>query len=103
MVVLGIDPGYAIVGYGAINYENNSFTPISFGSIITKADTDFNRRLEIIYDDLVEVIKRTKPDAMSIERLYFQTNAKTAIMVAEARGVILLAAQKMSLNTLHFK
>ena len=51
MVVLGIDPGYAIVGYGAINYENNSFTPISFGSIITKADTDFNRRLEIIYDD----------------------------------------------------
>ena len=44
MVVLGIDPGYAIVGYGAINYENNSFTPISFGSIITKADTDFNRR-----------------------------------------------------------
>lgn len=102
MVVLGIDPGYAIVGYGAINYENNSFTPISFGSIITKADTDFNRRLEIIYDDLVEVIKRTKPDAMSIERLYFQTNAKTAIMVAEARGVILLAAQKMGVPVFEY-
>ena len=102
MVVLGIDPGYAIVGYGAINYKNNSFTPISFGSIITKADTDFNRRLEIIYDDLVEVIKRTKPDAMSIERLYFQTNAKTAIMVAEARGVILLAAQKMGVPVFEY-
>lgn len=102
MVVLGIDPGYAIVGYGAINYENNSFTPISFGSIITKADTNFNRRLEIIYDDLVEVIKRTKPDAMSIERLYFQTNAKTAIMVAEARGVILLAAQKMGVPVFEY-
>lgn len=97
MVVLGIDPGYAIVGYGAINYKNNNFSPLSFGAIITNADTDFNRRLEIIYDDLVEVIRRTKPDAVSIEKLYFQTNAKTAIMVAEARGVILLACQKMGL------
>ena len=95
MVVLGIDPGYAIVGYGAISYRNNSFTPISFGSIVTEADLDFNRRLEIIYDDLSAVIMRTKPDAMSIERLYFQNNAKTAIMVAEARGVILLTAQKL--------
>ncbi|MCH5201783.1 MAG: crossover junction endodeoxyribonuclease RuvC [Oscillospiraceae bacterium] len=95
MVVLGIDPGYAIVGYGAINYRNNAYTPVSFGAIITEADLDFSRRLEIIYEDLVEVIKRTKPDAMSIERLYFQTNQKTAIMVAEARGVILLAAQRM--------
>ena len=82
MVVLGIDPGYAIVGYGAVSYRNNNFTPISFGSIVTESDLDFNRRLEIIYDDLSEVIKRTKPDAMSIERLYFQNNAKTAIMVA---------------------
>ncbi len=95
MVVLGIDPGYAIVGYGAVSFHNNRFTPLSFGSIVTEAGTDFNRRLEIIYDDLSEVIKRTKPDAMSIERLYFQTNQKTAIMVAEARGVILLAAQKL--------
>lgn len=95
MVVLGIDPGYAIVGYGAISYKNNSFTPVSFGSIVTEADLDFNRRLEIIYDDLSSVIMRTKPDAMSIERLYFQNNAKTAIMVAEARGVILLTAQKL--------
>lgn len=102
MVVLGIDPGYAIVGYGAINYKNNSFTPISFGAIITDAGTDFNRRLEIIYDDLVEVIKRVKPDAMSIEKLYFQTNAKTAIMVAEARGVILLAAQKLGVPVFEY-
>ncbi|MBQ9673585.1 MAG: crossover junction endodeoxyribonuclease RuvC [Ruminococcus sp.] len=95
MVVLGIDPGYAIVGYGAIRFVNNTFTPISFGSITTEADMDFNQRLTVIYDDLVSVIRRTKPDALSIEKLYFQTNAKTAIMVAEARGVILLAATKM--------
>ncbi len=102
MVVLGIDPGYAIVGYGAINYNNNSFVPISFGAITTDAGTDFNRRLEIIYDDIVKVITRVKPDALSIEKLYFQTNARTAIMVAEARGVILLAAQKMGVPVFEY-
>ena len=95
MVVLGIDPGYAIIGYGVISYNNSKFTPVSFGSIITASDMDFNKRLSVIYDDTVSVIRRTKPDAVAIERLYFQTNAKTAIMVAEARGVILLAATKL--------
>jgi crossover junction endodeoxyribonuclease RuvC len=102
MIVLGIDPGYAIVGYGAIKFQNNAFQPISFGAITTEAGTDFNLRLEIIYDDLINVIKRTKPDAVSIEKLYFQTNAKTAIMVAEARGVILLAAQKMGVPVFEY-
>ncbi|MGN1050818.1 MAG: crossover junction endodeoxyribonuclease RuvC [Acutalibacteraceae bacterium] len=102
MVILGIDPGYAIVGYGVIEYKNNIFRPITFGSVETKAGTDFSLRLQMIYDDLVSIILKTKPDAVSIEKLYFQTNQKTAIMVAEARGVILLACQKMGVPVFEY-
>lgn len=97
MVVLGIDPGYAIVGWGLVEFKNNTFRPLRFGAITTGADVDFNLRLKMIYDDLSEVIDTFKPDAMAIERLYFTTNQKTAIMVAEARGVILLSAKQRSL------
>ena len=94
MVILGIDPGYAIVGWGVIEFQNNTHTPVAFGAITTEAHTDFNERLKIIYDDVCEIIERVKPDAMSIEKLYFTTNTTTAIAVAQARGVILLAAQQ---------
>lgn len=97
LVILGIDPGYAIVGWGLVEFKNNTYRPLRYGAIITDADTDFNKRLEIVYNDLCEIIARFKPDAVSIERLYFTTNRKTAIMVAEARGVILLAGQKNNL------
>lgn len=97
MIVLGIDPGYAIVGWGLVEFKNNSFRPIRYGAITTEADTDFNERLKMIFDDLSQVIKTFKPDAMSIEKLYFTTNQKTAIMVAEARGVILLCAKQNGL------
>ena len=94
MVILGIDPGYAIVGWGVIRFENNTHTPLAFGAITTQAHTDFNDRLRQIYDDMCEILRRAKPDALSIEKLYFTTNATTAIQVAQARGVILLAAQQ---------
>ncbi|MBQ6336484.1 MAG: crossover junction endodeoxyribonuclease RuvC, partial [Ruminococcus sp.] len=94
MVILGIDPGYAIVGWGVIEYQGIRHKPIAFGAITTEAHTDFNFRLKKIYDDMVELIERSKPDVMSIEKLYFNTNTTTAIYVAEARGVILLAAQQ---------
>lgn len=94
MIVLGIDPGYAIVGWGLLEYKNNSYKSLRFGAVTTDADTDFNERLNIIYDDVTQIIEMFKPEALAIEKLYFQTNQKTAIMVAEARGVILLAAQK---------
>lgn len=97
MVVLGIDPGYAIVGWGLVEYKNNSFRPIRYGAVTTEADVDFNERLRMIYDDISDVIKMFKPDALAIEKLYFTTNQKTAIMVAEARGVILLAAKQCGL------
>ena len=94
MIILGIDPGYAIVGWGVIEFNNNTHRPVAFGAITTEAHTDFNERLKQIYDDTVELIERSKPDALSIEKLYFNTNTTTAIYVAEARGVILLAARQ---------
>lgn len=94
MIILGIDPGYAIVGYGVVDFSNSRYRSMEHGAVVTKAGTDFNHRLEIIYDSLVAVIEKYKPDCISIEKLYFQNNQKTAIGVAEARGVVLLAGQK---------
>ena len=92
MRILGIDPGYAIVGFGVVDYVGNKFQTVEFGAITTQAKTDFNLRLKTIYDDMNCVLDKFRPEAMSIERLYFNTNQKTGIAVAEARGVILLAA-----------
>ena len=94
MIVLGIDPGYAIVGYGVVEMKNNRYRTLEHGAVTTKAGTDFNRRLEIIYDGIAQVLAQYHPDAISVEKLYFSNNKTTGIGVAEARGVILLAAQK---------
>ncbi len=94
MIILGIDPGYAIVGFGVVEFKGGKFRSLHHGAIITKAGTDFNRRLEIIYDEIEIIIKKYKPQVMAIEKLFFQNNQKTAIDVAQARGVLLLAAQK---------
>lgn len=93
MVILGVDPGYAIVGFGVLKYENKRFSVIDFGAITTDAGKDFPDRLKDIYDDLSYLFDRYKPDVMSVEKLFFNTNQKTAIDVAQARGVILLAAK----------
>ena len=94
MIVLGIDPVYAIVGWGVVRYERGRFVPLDFGAVLTPAGMDFSRRLEIIYDELLTLMDRAKPDALAVEKLYFKNNQKTAIDVAQARGVILLAAKK---------
>lgn len=94
MIILGIDPGYAIVGYGAIRFEQGRYQAIGFGAVTTEAEMDFPARLQYIYDSVMEMIRQCKPDAVAIEKLYFHTNQKTVIHVAEARGIILLAAQK---------
>lgn len=92
MRILGIDPGYAIVGYGVLDFDNVRFKVINYGAITTSADTPFDRRLAEIYNDMCVVLDRFKPDCMSIEKLYFNTNVTTGIDVAEARGVIMLSA-----------
>ena len=96
MVVLGIDPGYAIVGYGGIEFYNNKYHTLGYGAILTKPTQNFDLRLEIIFNEMNTVLDKCKPDVMSIEKLYFQNNQKTAIDVAQARGVILLAAKLKS-------
>lgn len=93
MIILGIDPGYAITGYGIIEYQNSKYSYKEFGAITTSSKEIFTKRLELIFTKLNELIEIYKPDAMSIEKLYFQNNHKTAIDVAQARGVILLAAE----------
>lgn len=97
MIVLGIDPGYAIVGWGVVHYDGYKFKPIAYGAITTPAKTEFSSRLQTIYDDMNKIIERYKPDAMSIEQLFFTNNQKTAIDVAQARGVILLSAKLKNL------
>lgn len=94
MIILGIDPGYAIVGYGVLRFEKNKFTVIDFGAITTPAGMDFPDRLKDIYEDLSYIFQKYAPDAMAIEKLFFNTNKKTAVDVAQARGVILLTARE---------
>ena len=93
--ILGIDPGYATVGFGIVDYQGMNFKTVEYGAILTPADMEFPARLAQIYTDTVYILERYTPQVLSVEKLYFNTNKTTGIMVAEARGVILLAcAQK---------
>lgn len=94
MIVLGIDPGYAIVGCGVVEYKSNHFKVLEYGAITTEAHTPFNERIEKTFDEAYALIQKYRPDAMAIEKLFFNTNQKTAIDVAQARGALVLAAQK---------
>lgn len=98
MIILGLDPGYAIVGYGVIEYKANKFTVIDYGAITTSKDDELNDRLLQIYNQLCSIIDKYHPEAMSIEKLFFNTNATTAIGVAEARGVCILAAKQRGMD-----
>lgn len=91
MVILGIDPGIAIVGYGIIEYSGNKFKDIDYGAITTSPDLCFPERLKIVYDELTELLEKYEPDAVAIEELFFNKNVKTAINVGQARGVQLLS------------
>lgn len=92
MRIIGIDPGYAIVGYGVVDYSGRQFAVKGFGAITTSSEMPFTDRLKTIHDDMRELLEIYKPEALAIEKLYFNTNHTTAIDVAQARGVILLSA-----------
>ena len=102
MRVLGIDPGFAITGYSIIDYIGNKFYLRTSGAILTEAKTSFPLRLEKINKELAEIIETYNPDAMSIEELFFNNNAKTAINVAQARGVILVTARMHNLDIFEY-
>ena len=93
MVILGIDPGYAIVGWGVIEYSHSHFRVLGYGAITTPADSPFPQRLQTIYNDMCYIFEKYKPEVMSMEKLFYNSNQKTVIDVAQARGVITLAAQ----------
>ena len=93
MRILGIDPGLAIVGWGVLDYQASRFQPVAYGAIRTPKDTPTEERLRMIFDGMRELIETYRPDAMSIEELFFDNNITTGIRVAEARGVILLSAK----------
>ena len=91
LIILGIDPGIAIVGYGIIEYKNSKFRVIDYGAVTTPAHMDTLKRLELVYKGIDMLIKNYNIDEVGIEELFFNKNVKTAITVAQARGVTMLA------------
>ena len=102
MRILGIDPGFAITGYSIIDYQGNKFKLIDSGAVTTKAGVSFPLRLTKIYDDLSMIIDEYKPDAISVEELFFNNNVKTAINVEQARGVVLVVGCQKQIPTYEY-
>ena len=103
MRILGIDPGYGITGFGLIEANRGQFQLLRCGAITTPPNTDFSWRLEIIYNDMVELLRLTKPDVVAIEELFFGHNVTTGINVAQSRGVILLAIRQAGIPFFEYK
>ena len=98
MIIVGIDPGIAILGYGVIEYKGNHFKTINYGAIVTGAKEQMPHRLAHIYQELIRILDKYSPDAVAIEELFFNKNVKTALIVAQARGVAILSAANLGLN-----
>jgi crossover junction endodeoxyribonuclease RuvC len=97
MRIIGIDPGTGILGFGIIEIVNTQPVLVDGGVIRTPVHEDDSVRLLTIYDELTEIIKQTKPDLMSVEKLFFARNVTTAMTVAQARGVVLLCGMQAGL------
>ena len=98
MYILGIDPGFAIVGWGIIESVRGNVRPVAYGAITTPAHTPIESRLLTIQKDLEAIIEKYKPDEMAVEELFFNTNITTGIAVAEARGVIVCTAHRLGVK-----
>ena len=103
MRILGIDPGYGITGFGLVEANRGQFQLLRCGAITTPANTDFSWRLEVIYNDMVELLRVTKPDVVAIEELFFGQNVTTGIGGAQSRGVILLAIRQAGVEVYSYK
>ncbi|MBI4092230.1 MAG: crossover junction endodeoxyribonuclease RuvC [Candidatus Levybacteria bacterium] len=103
MVILGVDPGIARTGWGIIEKTQNSkLKTQNFGCIETKAGLPIERRLQIIREELVRIIKKYKPNSLAVEELFFNTNAKTALIVGQARGVMIVTAAELGLEVFSY-
>ena len=98
MIILGIDPGFAITGYGVINFEGNKFKVIDYGAVTTESSMVLPNRLNSIFNELSLVIEKNKPDVCAIEELFFNKNVKTALTVGHGRGVAVLCAAKSNID-----
>ena len=103
MRILGIDPGYGITGFGVVEACMGQTRLLRCGAITTPAGADFSARLEMIYEDMRELLKQSKPDAVAIEELFFGQNVTTGIGVAQSRGVILLAIRQAGIPVYSYK
>jgi crossover junction endodeoxyribonuclease RuvC len=97
-LVLGIDPGTATTGYGLVNENRKGLELITYGVISTPPDLSMEKRLQIIYKRMLEIIDLHQPDSCAVEKLFFQRNVTTAISVGQARGVILLALAERNIH-----
>lgn len=97
MIVLGIDPGIGRCGWGLISSQKSVVSSLDYGCVETSAKQNTEERLVEVYEQIETLIKKYKPDVMSIEELFFGANSKTALIVGQARGVILLCAAKKNI------
>jgi crossover junction endodeoxyribonuclease RuvC len=97
MIVMGIDPGLATVGFGVIRAEKNTITPLSFGCIRTSVEKQSPERLLEIYNEINALFEKYAPGVIAVEKLFFNKNVTNAMSVSEARGVIFLAAQQKNI------
>lgn len=97
MRILGIDPGIGRTGWGVVEVQSSKLKVQSYGCVETSMEQPLEKRLEQLYREICDIINEHKPDSLAIEELFFNTNAKTALVVGQARGVILLAAAQQNL------
>ena len=102
MIILGIDPGTATMGYGIIKKEGMNLTCLEYGLIRTKKDLSDAERLKEIDNDLEDIFNQFSPDALAIERVYFGKNVKTAMTVSQAKGIVMLKAAKKNISVYEF-
>lgn len=102
MIIMGIDPGFAITGFGVVKYEGNKFSVLDYGAVTTEASMKLSQRLLVLNNRLEELIEKYSPDAISIEELFFNKNIKTALTVGHGRGVAVLAAAKLGVDIFEY-
>ena len=102
MKILGIDPGIGRTGWGIINHKHGSTSSLIYDCITTKPKLLLEKRLLTLYEEISKIIELNKPNQAAIEKLFFNTNAKTAMSVGHARGVVLLALTKNKIPCFHY-
>lgn len=102
MIIVGIDPGLATVGFGVIEKSQENIIPVSYGCIRTSAEKRTSERLLNIYNETNALFEKYSPQTVAVEKLFFNKNVTSAIMVSEARGVILLAAQQKQIPVFEY-